>query len=152
VHGDSVGAETLRRSLDDWLTDMNLISAGGAAEADGYIGYMEPYATSHEAFDKDEAFQEEVLNVARALGAAVELARTGHLEDPRQGTLRPAAEMTGKNVLFPAAQSGSSHPIRVVEPFACSIPNGRFWACRLLPAKPTVSRAYPICLENFATS
>jgi multimeric flavodoxin WrbA len=89
VHGDSVGAETLRRSLDEWLIDMNLISAGGAAEADGYIGYKEPYATSHEAFDKDKAFQEEVLNVARALGAAVELARTGHLKDPGKGLSDP---------------------------------------------------------------
>jgi hypothetical protein len=89
VHGDSVGAETLRRSLDEWLIDMNLISAGGAAEADGYIGYKEPYATSHEAFDKDKAFQEEVLNVVRALGAAVELARTGHLKDPGKGLSDP---------------------------------------------------------------
>ena len=46
AHGHSVGAETLRRSLADWLTDMELISAGGKAEADGYIGYMRPYATS----------------------------------------------------------------------------------------------------------
>src|SRR5438034_2284664 len=64
VHGDSVGAETLRRSLVDWLTDMSLISAGGKAEIDGYIGYMEPYATSHQALDEDEAFQAEVRNVA----------------------------------------------------------------------------------------
>ena len=54
--------------LSDWLTDMKLISAGGLAETDGYIGYMEPYATSHDALDKDEAFKEEVRNVARALG------------------------------------------------------------------------------------
>ena len=52
-HGDSIGAETVRRSLADWLTDMKLISAGGTAEADGYIGYMKPYATSHKDFDKD---------------------------------------------------------------------------------------------------
>jgi multimeric flavodoxin WrbA len=89
VHGDSIGAETLRRSLADWLTDMKLISAGAMAESDGYIGYMEPYATSHEAFDKDKAFQEEVLNVARTLGAAVELARTGNLEDPAKGLREP---------------------------------------------------------------
>src|SRR3569832_1514390 len=44
THGDSVGAETLRRSLSDWLTDMKLISAGSVAEVDGYVGYMEPYA------------------------------------------------------------------------------------------------------------
>jgi hypothetical protein len=66
THGDSVGAETLRRSLVDWLTDLSLISAGGMAETDGYIGYMEPYATSHQALDKNKACQEEVLNVARA--------------------------------------------------------------------------------------
>jgi multimeric flavodoxin WrbA len=89
VHGDSVGAENLRRALADWLTDMELISAGGAAEADGYIGYMKPYATSHRDLDDDKAFQEEVLNVARALGAAVELARTGHLENPAKGLAVP---------------------------------------------------------------
>lgn len=53
AHGDSTGAETLRRSLSDWLTDMHLISAGGLGETDGYIGYMEPYATSHQALDED---------------------------------------------------------------------------------------------------
>jgi multimeric flavodoxin WrbA len=89
VHGDSVGAETLRRSLADWLTDMKLISAGAMAESDGYIGYMKPYATSHEELDKDTSFQEEVLNVARALGAAVELARAGHLENPASGLSEP---------------------------------------------------------------
>jgi multimeric flavodoxin WrbA len=89
AHGDSVGAETLRRSLSDWLTDMHLISAGGLAETDGYIGYMEPYATSHQALDEDEAFQEEVRNVARALGRAVTLSRAGKLENPSQGLVEP---------------------------------------------------------------
>jgi multimeric flavodoxin WrbA len=85
VHGDSVGAETLRRSLTDWLTDMYLISAGRMAEADGYVGYMAPYATSHRALDEDTAFQQEVLNVARALGNAVRLSRAGKLENPAEG-------------------------------------------------------------------
>ena len=89
VHGDSVGAETLRRSLADWLTDMKLISAGGMAEADGYIGYMKPYATSHQHLDQDTAFQKEVINVARALAAAVELACAGRLQDPGQGLADP---------------------------------------------------------------
>ncbi|HVX75329.1 MAG TPA: flavodoxin family protein [Bradyrhizobium sp.] len=89
VHGDSVGAESLRRMLADWLTDMELISAGSVAETDGYIGYMKPYATSHNDLDEDKAFQEEVLNAARALGAAVELARTGHLENPDKGLSNP---------------------------------------------------------------
>ncbi len=89
VHGDSVGAETLRRSLADWLTDMSLVSAGRMAEADGYVGYMEPYATSHQALDDDKAFQQEVLNVARALGNAVTLSRAGKLEDPANGLVEP---------------------------------------------------------------
>jgi len=88
-HGDSIGAETVRRSIADWLIDMELISAGGRAETDGYVGYKKPYATSHEDFDEDKAFQEEVLNVARALGAAIELAHTGHLEDPGKGLKDP---------------------------------------------------------------
>src|SRR4030088_1574294 len=82
VHGDSVGAETLRRSLVDWLTDMSLIAAGGMSEADGYVGYMEPYATSHQALDDDKAFQENVRNVARALGKAVVLHRAGKYQRP----------------------------------------------------------------------
>jgi multimeric flavodoxin WrbA len=89
VHGDSVGAETLRRSLVDWLTDMSLISAGGMSEADGYIGYMEPYATSHHALDEDKAFQENVRNVARALGKAVLLHRAGKYEEPGEGLVDP---------------------------------------------------------------
>jgi multimeric flavodoxin WrbA len=89
AHGDSVGAETLRRTLSDWLTDMKLISASGLAETDGYIGYMEPYATSHQALDQDTAFLEDVRNAARALGNAVELARAGRLENPSQGLIEP---------------------------------------------------------------
>jgi multimeric flavodoxin WrbA len=89
AHGDSVGAETLRRSMVDWLTDMSLISAGGMAEADGYIGYMKSYATSHEALDQDEAFQDEVLNVARALGKAITLHRAGKYDEPGQGLVEP---------------------------------------------------------------
>ena len=89
AHGDSVGAETLRRSLSDWLTDMHLISAGGLAETDGYVGYMEPYATSHQALDEDWAFQEEVRNAARALSSAIKLARAGRLENPSHGLIEP---------------------------------------------------------------
>ncbi len=82
VHGDSVGAETLRRSLADWLTDMSLVSASRTAEHDGYIGYLEPYATSHQALDEDGDFQEETRNAARALGNAVKLARSGAYQRP----------------------------------------------------------------------
>src|SRR5437879_5358182 len=82
VHGDAAGAETLRRSLSDWLTDMSLVQASRTAEVDGYIGYMEPYATSHEALDKDEAFQQQTRNAARALGNAINLSRAGKFQRP----------------------------------------------------------------------
>ena len=89
VHGDTVGAETLRRSLVDWLTDMELIPAIDAS-LDRYIGYYEPYATSHEALDRDDALQQEVRSAARRLAASVDQARTGRLARPvDEGDPRP---------------------------------------------------------------
>lgn len=52
VHGDSAGAENLRRILTDWLTDMQLRPAGQAALLDRYIGYYRPYADSHAELDR----------------------------------------------------------------------------------------------------
>src|SRR3954469_21407648 len=89
VHGDSVGAEGVRRTLSDWLTDMHLISSGRFGELDGYVGYMEPYATSHRALDGDDEFQQEVRNAARGLGNAVRLARSGRLDEPGAGLEDP---------------------------------------------------------------
>jgi hypothetical protein len=89
VHGDAVGAEGVRRALSDWLTDMQLISAGRFAELDGYVGYMEQYATSHRALDDDGEFQEQVRNAARALGNAVRMARSGQLREPGAGLSDP---------------------------------------------------------------
>ena len=73
----------------DWLTDMSLISAGGTAEADGYIGYMKPYATSHESLNEDDGFQAKVKNIARTLGAAVTLSTSGKLANPGDGLADP---------------------------------------------------------------
>jgi len=77
VHGDTVGAETLRRSLADWLSDMKLLPAVPQGGIDRYIGYYQPYATSHEALDEDTAVQQEVRAAARALVESVRLARAG---------------------------------------------------------------------------
>jgi multimeric flavodoxin WrbA len=79
VHGDTEGADILRRSLTDWLLDMQLIPAGPAASIDRYIGYYEPYATSHEALDQDQELQQEVRNAAKVLVEAVKLTRAGKL-------------------------------------------------------------------------
>ncbi|HEX3818482.1 MAG TPA: hypothetical protein VHW03_09350, partial [Chthoniobacterales bacterium] len=77
VHGDTIGAEEVRRDLHDWLTDMELVPAGASAMLDRYIGYYEPYATSHEALDEDKAFLDEARNVALTLLAAVTEMRAG---------------------------------------------------------------------------
>jgi multimeric flavodoxin WrbA len=79
VHGDTVGAETLRRSLADWLTDMKLVPALAQGGIDRYIGYYGPYATSHDALDEDAAVQDEARGAARALVEAVALSRAGKL-------------------------------------------------------------------------
>lgn len=88
VHGDTEGADTLRQSLSAWLTDMHLVQAGGAAVLDRYIGYYEPYATSHAALDRDRAVQEEVRNVARSLASAIRSIRAGRRE-PDAGLVDP---------------------------------------------------------------
>lgn len=80
VHGDAAGIEPTRHALTDWLDTMQLIDAGPMARLDRYIGYYEPYATSHAALDRDEKIQEEVRNAARAVARAVYSRRRGTLE------------------------------------------------------------------------
>ena len=80
IHGDVAGIEGSRRGLSDWLDWMGLIDAGAQARLDRYIGYFEPYASSHEALDRDLAVQEETRNVARAVAKAVIELRSGRLQ------------------------------------------------------------------------
>ena len=77
VHGDAAGVENLRRTLTDWLEDLGLIKAAHSATTGAYLGYYEPYATSHDDFDADKGFREEILNAARSLINAVKLQRDG---------------------------------------------------------------------------
>lgn len=91
THADAAGAETLRRMLADWLSDIGLIQAGPAGVLDTFIGYYEPYATSHADLDADPDVFAEVTNAARSLMEMVRLIRTGgyqapdrDLEEPRQ--------------------------------------------------------------------
>ncbi|HET7845326.1 MAG TPA: NAD(P)H-dependent oxidoreductase [Xanthomonadales bacterium] len=89
VHGDTEGADTVRRSLCDWLDEMQLVRSGTASAIDRYVGYYEPYATSHEALDADEALFQEARNAARAVVRAIGELRGGRrtpdagLESPR---------------------------------------------------------------------
>ena len=85
VHGDAAGMETLCRILSDWLADMGLIPSGHLGTLDRTVGYLEPYATSHDALDRDKDFHEEVRNAARALVQAVKDRRSGKLQPPDRG-------------------------------------------------------------------
>jgi len=89
VHGDAAGVGALRDSLTNWLSDMGLIEAGHLSQLGAYVGYMKPYATSHDELDQDEAFQEEVRNAARALVQAVRQSRRGELKQPDAGLREP---------------------------------------------------------------
>ena len=89
VHGDAEGAENTLHALCDWLDSMELIDAGGQSRIARYIGYYGPYATSHDALDKDKAVQEEVRNVARAVIEAVRQLRAGTLSVPDAGLAQP---------------------------------------------------------------
>lgn len=90
VHGDAAGVDQLRMGLSSWLKDMQLLPAGLQSDLARFIGYYQPYATSHEALDKDEAIGQEVRNLAKGLALAVKASRAGlldalspKLEDPR---------------------------------------------------------------------
>jgi multimeric flavodoxin WrbA len=89
AHGDATGVRGLRTGLASWLTDMGLIEAGHASQLGAYIGYMEPYATSHDALDKDTDVQEETRNAARSLVAAVKQLRRGELNPPDENLRDP---------------------------------------------------------------
>lgn len=82
VHGDASGTENLRRILCDWLEDIGMIACGHKSQIDRYVGYYEPYATSHQDLDKATDFQDEVKNAALALVEAVRLLRKGELRQP----------------------------------------------------------------------
>jgi hypothetical protein len=83
------GVESVRRNLSDWLDWMGLIDAGAQARLDRYIGYYEPYASSHDSLDANEDVQEEVRNAARAVALAVGELRSGKLQAPDRGLKPP---------------------------------------------------------------
>lgn len=90
VHGDTEGTQAVRRALHDWLIGIGLVDSGPFGSLDRYIGYYQPYATSHAELDRDAPMFEETRNVARALVEQVRRVRAGTaeagagLEQPRQ--------------------------------------------------------------------
>lgn len=92
AHGDAGGAEQVRRSLADWLTDMGLEPASKNAVIDRYIGYLEDYSRNHLALDRDQAIFEETAIAARALAGAIRLRRRGKLVSRPLGGDEPRAK------------------------------------------------------------
>jgi multimeric flavodoxin WrbA len=89
VHGDAAGVEQLGTNLAAWLIDMGLIPAGPHTSLARYVGYFGSYAESHAHLDDDEAFQQEVKNVATALANRIAQIRSGHYERPDEGLPSP---------------------------------------------------------------
>jgi multimeric flavodoxin WrbA len=91
THGDAAGPEELRRALTDWLSDIGMVQAGKQASLDTYVGYYEPYATSHAALDaRPDLFVEvanattSLLNLVREMRAGTWRAPDAALRSPRQ--------------------------------------------------------------------
>jgi len=89
VHGDVAGVEVSRRNLSDWLDWMGFIDAGPQSRLDRFIGYYEPYATSHEALDRDGPMRDEARNVAHAVAKGVAELRAGRLKAAQPVLSRP---------------------------------------------------------------
>jgi hypothetical protein len=75
------------------MADRHAPRARVAAPSSRYVGYYEPYATSHDSLDKDEAFQTETRNAARTLVEAVALSRRGALPQPGDRLEEPRSEV-----------------------------------------------------------
>ena len=61
---------------------MGLIRSGASSAIERYVGYYEPYATSHDALDRDTAIQAETRNAALALLERVRGLRDGRYVPP----------------------------------------------------------------------
>ena len=82
VHGD-YGGDEMVHERDLGLAARHRPDRGGACRNwPAMVGYMQPYATSHDDLDRDTAFQEEVRNAARALVQAVKLTRAANCKQP----------------------------------------------------------------------
>jgi multimeric flavodoxin WrbA len=89
VHGDAAGTELVKHALCDWLEWMQLVRAGAAGAIERFVGYFEPYATSHDALDRDTAFQEETRNATLSLVEAVRQIRSAEYRAPDRGLEPP---------------------------------------------------------------
>jgi multimeric flavodoxin WrbA len=89
VHGDASGIEATCGALAEWLATMGLVQAGHHGTVARFVGYLRPYATSHDDYDADEALHDEVRNTARALVRTVQSLRLGRMPQVDEGLVDP---------------------------------------------------------------
>jgi multimeric flavodoxin WrbA len=89
THADAAGAGGLRQNLCDWLSDIGMIDAGRSATLDRYIGYYQPYATSHDDLDREPELFEEVRNAARSVANLARMLRAGEHREADAGLEAP---------------------------------------------------------------
>jgi hypothetical protein len=82
VHGDAVGAETLRRSLSDWLCDMKLLPAMRQGRDRSLHRLLRAVCDESRRARRRHCMQQEVRNAAKAVVEAVALNRAGRFPQP----------------------------------------------------------------------
>ena len=78
VHGNGAAIDSTRPLLRGWLDAMGMVDSDSFATLDRHLGYHESSLEEH-ATEGDHDCQEEVRNVARAVGNAVAELRAGRL-------------------------------------------------------------------------
>jgi multimeric flavodoxin WrbA len=89
AHGDAEGPENVRDMLRAWLTTLGMHQAGAQAAIATYIGYYEPYATSHQSLDADRDLFTEVENAAKSLAHMIGQIRSGEFRPSDAGLRNP---------------------------------------------------------------
>ena len=79
----------MQSNLSNWLDTIGLVSAGQMSILGRYIGYLNPYATSHDDLDGDMAVMKETSNVAHAVCRAVSDLRAGCRSQPDAALTNP---------------------------------------------------------------
>ena len=103
VHGDVAGIEGVRRALCDWLDWMGLIDAGSKSRLDRFIGYYEPYATSHSSARRRCAGAARGAQRRSGRGGGNRRVAPRHAQQTGSRSSAPAPEVTTKRFSRSAA-------------------------------------------------
>jgi hypothetical protein len=119
AHGDAAGTGGTPAESRGLLTDMGLVQAGTSGVIDTFIGYYQPYATSHDDLDETPELFEEVRNAARSLMSLVSQIRSGAWRAPDEGCTTRARSSRAHSV---SAAISSSARISMCDTFTRGSP------------------------------